>query len=166
MDVKSAFCQTPLPPGYTSTYVRFPKSTRENIMGLLYQLLCSLYGLRDAPRLWHLFWTNILRKLGFVQSRVDPCLWRRDVNTPAEISLLFWVDDSITATRSQAVFESFYVEISKQIDLTRSAVNSQFTFVGISVEYNRAKKTVFFTRPHFPSPFYNGSAYQMRTQRY
>ena len=40
------------------------------------------------------------------------------------------MDDSITATRSQVVFESFYVEISKQIDLTRSAVNGHFTFVG------------------------------------
>ena len=129
MDVKSAFCQTPLQPGYTPTYVRFPKGTRENIMGLLYLLLCSLYGLRDAPCLWYLFWTNILRKLGFVQSRVDPCLWRRGINTPAEISLLFWVDDSITATHSQAVFESFCAEISKQIDLTRSAVNRQFTLV-------------------------------------
>ena len=65
-------------------------------MGLLFLLLCSLYGLKDAPRLWYLFWTSILRKLGFIQSRVDPCLWRRDINTPSEISLLFWVDDSIT----------------------------------------------------------------------
>ena len=71
------------------------------------------------------------------------------IHLPAEISLLFWVDDSITATRSQAVFESFYAEISKQIDLTRSAVNSQFTFVGISVEYNQAKKTVFLHQTPF-----------------
>lgn len=60
IDVKSAFRQTPLPTDYPPTYVRFPKGTPEYLLGQLYLLICSLYGLlRDAPRLWYLFWIGL-----------------------------------------------------------------------------------------------------------
>ena len=150
IDVKSAFCQTPLPADYPPTYVRFPKGTTENLLGQLYLLICSLYGLIDAPRLFYLFWISILSRLRFVQSRIDPCLWIRDQGTPNEVLLLFWVDDSLTATKSQKIFEDFFLEISQIIEVTCSkSTDPDFVFIGLTINYNMATRTVKLTQARF-----------------
>ena len=150
IDVKSAFCQTPLPTDYPPTYVRFPKGTPEYLLGQLYLLICSLYGLRDAPRLWYLFWIAILRRLRFIQSRIDPCLWIRDQGTLEQILLLFWVDDSLVGTHTQEIFDLFFAEIFAIISVTCSNPKAtEFTFIGLTIRYNISKKTVHISQTKF-----------------
>jgi hypothetical protein len=54
------------------------------------RLLCALYGLKEAPRLWAIHFQESLRKLGLHPVRSFPCLWMNE-----RIILFFYKDDII-----------------------------------------------------------------------
>ena len=62
--------------------------------GLVRRLFKALYGHVEAPKLWNQEWSSVMRDLGFVQSKRDPCLW---MHTGKSIILVLYVDDSLIA---------------------------------------------------------------------
>ena len=62
----------------------------------MYRLLKSLYGLRQAPRLWNEEMHNFLVSLGFVRISADPCVYTLEKD--GEIVILgLYVDDNLIA---------------------------------------------------------------------
>ena len=61
---------------------------------LVCQLLRSLYGLKQAARVWNLKIHAFLIKIGFVRSHADPCLY---INIKLGIYITIWVDDLLIA---------------------------------------------------------------------
>ena len=61
---------------------------------LCVKLKKSLYGLRQAPRIWNALLTQWLVDYGFKQSEFDPCLFVYSSNAIV-ILLLIWVDDYV-----------------------------------------------------------------------
>ena len=78
------------------------------------KLLKSMYGLRDAPKLWHqnLFHYLLDPELGFTQCTVDPCvLFRHDM------IIIVYVDDmGVAAATDELIDELVEFLISSASD--------------------------------------------------
>jgi hypothetical protein len=70
-------------------HVRTPDGFQDGYDQTL-RLLCALYGLKEAPRLWAIHFQESLRKLGLHPVRSFPCLWMNE-----RIILFFYKDDII-----------------------------------------------------------------------
>ena len=58
------------------------------------KLLRSLYGLKQASRVWNMQLHEFLIKIGFKRSNADTCLY---VNVEISIFITIWVDDILIA---------------------------------------------------------------------
>src|SRR5579859_352070 len=62
------------------------------------KLLRSLYGLKQASRVWNIQLHEFLIKIGFKRSNADTCLY---INTELGIVITIWVDDILIAGKSK-----------------------------------------------------------------
>ena len=56
--------------------------------GFCLKLIKNIYSTCDGPKLWAELLFKSLRKLGFTQSAIDPCLWYKK-----DCFIISWVDD-------------------------------------------------------------------------
>eukprot|EP00434_Breviolum_minutum_P024807 symbB.v1.2.021909.t1/scaffold1920.1/size100294/3 len=94
-DLKNAFCQSsPLERKEGPLYFRQPS---EGIDGLhpeqIVKIVAGCYGLVDAPLHWRKSLTEELKKLGYVQSHLDPCLYKLYHQGRLEGMIAIEVDD-------------------------------------------------------------------------
>ena len=59
-----------------TVYVQLPPEVAEE--GYCAKLRRSLYGTRDAPKLWEAFLAEQLAALGFVRGRASPCCYHHN----------------------------------------------------------------------------------------
>ena len=90
VDVKEAFLHATLPKT-DKICIKLP-----NVKGFansrkIVRLVRSLYGLRQAPKLWYQFFAREICKLGFRRSSVSDCLFIRSDPTP--VFVIVYVDD-------------------------------------------------------------------------
>lgn len=77
-DLKNAFCQSdPLQREQGDIYFAPPKGCLEEELdpGQIIKVINGCYGLVDAPRDWRLSLIKTLKSLGYVESRLDPCIY-------------------------------------------------------------------------------------------
>ena len=73
MDVATAFLNGKL---QELVYMNQPKGFVENSKEkMVCRLRCSIYGLKQSPRCWNSALDEHLKKIGFVQSNSDPCIY-------------------------------------------------------------------------------------------
>ena len=74
LDVKTAYLNAPID---CEAYVRQPEGFQEKGDGvdMVWKLNRSLYGLKQSGRNWNIVLTQLLTTNGFVQSKVDVCLF-------------------------------------------------------------------------------------------
>ena len=90
VDYTNAFAQATLK---EEVYIEPPKGfQRKDKLDLVLKLFKSLYGLRQAPKTFYDKITEGLTERGFVQSKVDKCLFMKD-----EMVCVIYVDDTIIA---------------------------------------------------------------------
>ena len=116
-DLKSAFCQSdPLERANGPLYFRQPS---EGISGLHPEQICKIvagcYGLVDAPLHWRKTLLKALGKLGFKESRLDPCIYKLYEEGRLMGLLAIEVDDILACGKGK------FHEKMKQL-------RSQFTF--------------------------------------
>ena len=70
-DIKLAFVSAKID---RPVYMKIPKGAKQE-PGKVWKLLKSLYGLKQAPRLFNAHLDKVLKKLQFVRSKHDPCLY-------------------------------------------------------------------------------------------
>ena len=110
-----------------------------------YELVChlkkSLYGLRQAPRIWFNHFKTSLESFGFKQSAVDPCLFIYADGCVVIYGLL-WVDDLVLLDNSSAERDRFvkYLKAERRYTLTDKGVAEWL--LGISLTRDRAKRTI------------------------
>jgi hypothetical protein len=135
IDFNSAFVQATL---NEPTWIHLPRGFH-SMFGKTHclKLLKSLYGLAEAPRLWykHLFGA-LINKLGFKQSKLDPCLLYKD-----GIMLIVFVDDCGIAYDDPNKLKKFVADLRKHnFDLTEEG---SFTkFLGIQFDTTKDNKIV------------------------
>lgn len=97
LDCPKAFTQADLD---TPCYVKAPPGLNLP-KGKCFKLLKSIYGLKQAGRLFHQLLTTFLSTIGFVKCAADTCLWY--LIEEEEIALLLiYVDDLLLCTKSQS----------------------------------------------------------------
>jgi hypothetical protein len=97
---------------------RFPKR--------VLRLNKSLYGLKQASRIWYLFLCGIIIELGFVALETDSCIYVR-----GNILIAVYVDDIQVAAKTKEQCESFFHELAQRVNIdNKGPVKS---FLGINV---------------------------------
>ena len=93
-DVSAAFCIPKMPPD-VEIYIQAPiKELRKE--GVVWKLTSPLYGLEEAPFLWHKFFLKLLLEINWIQSETDQCMFYKK-NKDGELLgiLAIFVDDSL-----------------------------------------------------------------------
>lgn len=92
VDVKKAFLHAPLPRS-ESIYVRLPNIDGvKSAIGKTILLQESLYGLRQAPRLWYQHFSKTISCIGFCRSSLCDCFFTRS-SSHGEVFLVAYVED-------------------------------------------------------------------------
>tara|TARA_B100000674_G_scaffold231164_1_gene190210 strand:+ start:563 stop:6883 length:6321 start_codon:yes stop_codon:yes gene_type:complete len=117
IDVQQAFLQGKLsedlymsmPPGLPS---RSPDGRR-----LVVKLDRSLYGLKQAGRVWWQLFTEFIISWGFTQSSIDVCLYTYTSASGAILWLLVWVDDTIIVDNDEGLRERFVADLGNRFPI-------------------------------------------------
>ena len=146
LDIKTAFLYGDLE---EQIFMEVPEGLRDKITDkkMVYHLLKSWYGLKQAARCWNKRFTSELKKLGLKQCASDRCLFRGTIENK-EVILALFVDDGLVAAKSQkginivknALCESFEVKLG---DSCR--------FVGVQIERDRKNKRMFIHQELYAS---------------
>ena len=84
------------------------------------RLLKSLYGLRQASRVWNLKFSKFLVLFGLIQSEADPCLYirhQRKGGTEEFLAFLLYVDDGLAVSNSTAALTEMVDFLSKEFNI-------------------------------------------------
>ena len=85
----------------------------------------ALYGLAAAPRAWQLTLEDSLRRLGFEQSEVEPCLWRATIERGTGEELIIHVDD-LLSTAEDAAWERLVRELKEDFKFSDLGLSGEF----------------------------------------
>ena len=98
------------PPGITRTTANGER--------MIWRLLKSLYGLKQAGRNWMRTFFRHLRELGLNQSRADTSLWMSKA-TKGKIDLILFVhtDDGKAGYRKSATYQRFLSELKQRVNI-------------------------------------------------
>jgi transposase InsO family protein len=78
------------------------------------RLLRSLYGLKQAARVWNLKIHTFLTKIGFIRSTADPCLY---VDIKQNLYITIWVDDLLIVGKNGKDIANVKVQLSREFEM-------------------------------------------------
>ena len=129
IDFKGAFLNAKLEKG-SNIWVRLPSIPGTSFNGQLVKLRKSLYGLRQAPKLWYKMLSKELQKLGFKCSTASDCLYM--LLSSDSIVLLIYVDDVLVMGSDDAI-DQLVRKLSTVFDITD--LGRPTHFLGIKFEF-------------------------------
>ena len=136
LDIKTAFLNGPID---EDVYLEQPTGYAKAGGGMVCHLNRALYGLRQAPRMWHIRLKEELENLGFRASEADPSLFVADFKD-ARAFILVYVDDILIAAKDLAVVSSVKAKIMSAFDARDMGEAS--LFLGMTIVRDRATRTV------------------------
>ena len=83
------------------------------------ELLKSIYGLKQASRVWNTTFDEFVRSIGFQVSEFDPCLYIKCINGEC-ILLLVYVDDVIVTGSSTEAIINVKTQLKERFEMTDS----------------------------------------------
>ena len=113
------------------------------------RLLKSIYGLRQASRVWNIKFSEFLIRFGLVQSQSDPCLFirhQRKGETEVFLAFLLYVDDGLVVSNSTAAMTEMVDFLSKEFDIKTLPADR---FIGIDITRNRANRSLHLGQPDY-----------------
>ena len=119
------------------------KPTRDIVVtvnGKFYWLRYSLYGTKDAPKLFQDGLVDHLQAGGYVQSKWDQCLFYKWISVLIYIYILFHVDDFNASGTSEEILDDFEVHLKIKYEVTS---NTDGVFLGIEVQQHGPESTIF-----------------------
>lgn len=107
-------------------------------------LLRALYGLRGSPLAWFKHLVKFMLKLGFTQSKEDPCIFIK-----GEVILFFYVDDIIILypTHCTQQWKTLHNELMAAFDI-RDQGDLKW-FLGIEIRRNRKTKEMWLSQESY-----------------
>jgi Reverse transcriptase (RNA-dependent DNA polymerase) len=118
-----------IPPGFEST------DGGDKVI----HLINNLYGQKQAGRVWNQYLVVGLTKIGFVQSKIDPCIfWRR------QTILIIYTDDTIVTGPTDADIDAAITDIGTIFVITHNPEVTDF----LGVKITRADGQIHLTQPH------------------
>ena len=105
---------------------------------LVCRLRKSIYRLKQSSRCWNIALDSHLRKMGFAQSKSDPCIYISGGANTFFIGV--YVDDMVLAGSDKAEIKRVKEELSARFDLKDLGKLSYF--LGMSIVQNPGKPNV------------------------
>lgn len=115
------------------------------IDGKYYILRYSLYGLKDAAKVFNEGLVVHLKTGGYIQSKWDQCLFYKRESDESYVYLIFHVDDFIGSGSSERMLNEFHVHMTKKYEITS---NTDGMFLGIQMERFEDGSAYMFRKPH------------------
>lgn len=138
-DVKTAFLNGDLD---EEIFMEVPKGLDIEEKNVVCRLKKSLYGLKQASRVWNKKFTKFLSDFNMGQSKADPCVFSGNING-VKVLLLLYVDDGLVLSKCKITIEAVMNYLSDNFEITRSSVGH---YVGMEIHRNREKKTIFINQ--------------------
>ncbi|CAI7885559.1 unnamed protein product [Closterium sp. NIES-54] len=139
IDVANAFLYAPVD---AEIFVELPHGSHRE-PNQVCQLLKSLYGIKQAPRLWQQYLHTRLIRIGFKQLPHDQGMYRLTKNDDY-ILLIVYVDDLLYIGSNDGITTWFEGELQRDLTLTVSSTVTQYLGLNIREEedaiYLSAKK--------------------------
>jgi hypothetical protein len=123
IDFTQAFPQAKLK---EDIYLRFPAGFEHKNDKWALKLKRNLYGLVQASRNWFLKLSAIYERLGFKQSKSDPCLFLRK-----DMIIVLYTDDCLLYTRDTTYIDSFVKTLRDDYIVTLNDPDPIHDFLGI-----------------------------------
>ncbi|KAE8989005.1 hypothetical protein PF011_g18957 [Phytophthora fragariae] len=102
-------------------------------------LLQSLYGLKQASRVWNETIDKHLKSMGFEPADADPCVYTRGEGED-ECIVCLYVDDMLIASRQKAVIASVKAGIAEKYRI-KDMGRARF-ILGIEIDYDMKRRTL------------------------
>ncbi|KAJ3704139.1 hypothetical protein LUZ61_007844 [Rhynchospora tenuis] len=128
MDVHNAFLHGDL---HEEVYMRLPPGFASNYSGKVCRLRKSLYGLRQAPRMWFSKLNTTLKAYGFVQSYADYSLFTLKQDD-IFLAILVYVDDLVIAGNDPDAIGRFKQYLSNTFHMKNLGVLKYFLGIEIA----------------------------------
>ena len=133
MDVKTAFLNGDL---NEEVYMMQPEGFVANDLGtLVCRLEKSIYGLKQASRQWYLKFHSVVASYGFVENKVDQCIYCK-VSGRKLIFLILYVDDILLASSDLGLLHETKRMLSKNFDM--EDLGEASFVLGIEIHRNRS----------------------------
>jgi hypothetical protein len=100
----------------------------------------NLYGQKQAGRVWNMFLTEGLIKLGFTQSENEPCIFWR-----GSVIIIIYTDDTIITGKDEESIDKVIADIGSRFEITTK--DSVSDFLGVKITRDDEAGTVTFTQP-------------------
>ena len=134
MDVKTAFLNGDL---NEEVYMMQPEGFVANDSGkLVCRLKKSIYGLKQASRQWYLKFHSVVVSYGFVENKVDQCIYCK-VSGRKFIFLILYVDDILLASSDLGLLHETKRLLSNNFDM-KDLGEASFV-LGIEIHMNRSR---------------------------
>ncbi|CAI7834815.1 unnamed protein product [Closterium sp. NIES-53] len=127
IDVSNAFLYADV---NAEIYVKYPHTYSTNPPSVC-KLKKSLYGIKQAPRLWQQHLNKKLTEVGFRQLPHDPGMYRLD-DKGSYALLVAYVDDILYVSSSTSQGDRIEADLKKSLDLTISTKVTQFLGLNVS----------------------------------
>ena len=137
LDIKTAFLNGVLE---EQVYIQQPPGYQEGSPNTVCFLHKSLYGLRQAPRAWHLRLKDELNTLGFRPSAVDPGLYVSCGKYDHTTYLMVYVDDILIMSKSLDTVNA--VKAALQGSFDAHDMGEAYHFLGMTIKRDRASNTI------------------------
>ena len=135
MDVKTAFLNGDLSEEvYMVQPEGFEEKGKEN---LVCRLKKSIYGLKQASRQWYLKFDEVVTSLGFIENKVDQCIYLK-VSGSKFMFLVLYVDDILLASSDLKLLNETKLLLSKTFDM-KDLGEASFV-LGIEIHRDRSRQ--------------------------
>lgn len=116
MNVIGAYIESALGQNEQPIYMKIPQGRLADREGLVYKILKSLYGLKQAGRLWNKTITKFFQRIGFTPTNADACIltikWKGEL-----VIVGVYVDDLLLGSRSVEALEWLKVLLMREFSM-------------------------------------------------
>lgn len=100
-----------------TVYMKQPAGIASNVKNVVCHLRKSLYGLKQAARVWNIMFHAALKKMRFTQSKNDSSFYYRETGENT-VYLAVYVDDIVVACRTEKEYSRFIKGLNKHFAVT------------------------------------------------
>lgn len=112
---------------------------------LVCKLKKSIYGLKQSPRCWNSTLHNHLKRMGFIQTTTDPCIYRSSREELAYLGV--YVDDIIVATRTDKRLAQVKKDLASRFDI--KDLGKLHHFLGMKIVQDEASGSIWIGQPAY-----------------
>lgn len=134
LDVKTAFLYGTLD---EEIYMKQPEGFVIPGKEEVYRLVKSIYGLKQASRVWNIKFNEFIIKFGLIRSQADPCIYYRHLR-PGEADeeltiFILYVDDGLILSNIKSILTDMVKFLGKEFEVRSLPA---VCFIGVDINRN------------------------------